>query len=257
MRTQPGADAPNLNTFLELCRASVSLWAPAVLQPSHRRHCPAPAHQCRFAAEPFPKSSGEGEVLGLTCTAGCLPSLLLGELSPVACCSRNWRATWRACKRDTRGGRWEGALCLRPSSSSSSSSLWACSPSSCGSSHCGSLWLERHKGGQHKMLSCTNSASRRKALALLCQTPPQHPAPSHGYVHPASLHPAHSQRLPCHVPKDTGCHLTACPTASHCCPGWGCGKCRRTPALAASRQEVARQQKEQALRIHTTYWATA
>lgn len=61
--------------------------------------------------------------LGLTCTAGCLPSLLLGELSPVACCSRNWRATWRACKRDTAG--WAGGRVP-----SSSSLLWARSPSS-------------------------------------------------------------------------------------------------------------------------------
>lgn len=60
---------------------------------------------------------------GLTCTAGCLPSLLLGELSPVACCSRNWRATWRACKRDTAG--WAGGRLP-----SSSSLLQAHSPSS-------------------------------------------------------------------------------------------------------------------------------
>ena len=60
---------------------------------------------------------------GLTCTAGCLPSLLLGELSPVACCSRNWRATWRACKRDTAG--WAGGRVP-----SSSSLLRARSPSS-------------------------------------------------------------------------------------------------------------------------------
>lgn len=96
MCMQPGADAPNPNAFLELCRASVSLWAPAALQPSHRWHHPGSAHQRCFAAKPFSKSSREGEVLGLTCTAGCLPSLLLGELSPAACCSRNWRATWRA-----------------------------------------------------------------------------------------------------------------------------------------------------------------
>lgn len=32
-----------------------------------------------------------------TCTGLCLTSLLLGELSPVACWRMNWRAAWRAC----------------------------------------------------------------------------------------------------------------------------------------------------------------
>lgn len=39
-----------------------------------------------------------------TCTGLCLTSLLLGELSPVACWRINWRAAWRACGHE-RGAR--------------------------------------------------------------------------------------------------------------------------------------------------------
>lgn len=37
------------------------------------------------------------DLLARTCTGLCLTSLLLGELSPVACWRMNWRAAWRAC----------------------------------------------------------------------------------------------------------------------------------------------------------------
>lgn len=55
--------------------------APA--QPSPAQPCPA-----------------QRDALLLTCTAeaDCLLSLFPGELRPEACCSRNCRATWRACK---------------------------------------------------------------------------------------------------------------------------------------------------------------
>ena len=99
------------------------MWGPGVLWPSRRRtqrvFARAPSHSTRLQPSPSRKGGDGGHTRtssGLTCTAGCLLSLLLGELSPVACCSRNWRATWRACKRDT--ARWAGG---RPPSSSSSS----------------------------------------------------------------------------------------------------------------------------------------
>lgn len=42
--------------------------------------------------------SPAGVLLTCTAEADCLLSLFPGELRPEACCSRNCRATWRACK---------------------------------------------------------------------------------------------------------------------------------------------------------------
>lgn len=122
--TPPTPEKKKPRTFLEVYRGFNSLWAPGPLHPSHGWSqgifSPVLSHSTGLQLCP----SEQGVVVGgdtrtssgLTCTAGCLPSLLLGELSPVACCSRNWRATWRACKRDTAGWA-RGRGCSSPSSS--------------------------------------------------------------------------------------------------------------------------------------------
>lgn len=59
------------------------------VQPSPSPSVPSPPSQA-----PAPR----GALLTCTAEADCLLSLFPGELRPEACCSRNCRATWRACK---------------------------------------------------------------------------------------------------------------------------------------------------------------
>ena len=82
---------------------SISLWmagghSSSPTGPSSPLFCQA--HPLTWPQPTQPSPAQRGGALLLTCTAeaDCLLSLFPGELRPEACCSRNCRATWRACK---------------------------------------------------------------------------------------------------------------------------------------------------------------